>query len=228
VSYDSSNLWSRVSASTGVPLDGLRFVYDVFDFMQQHETSEASCPEKQKRHCTAAEYCEAFIGLAKEKFGADYVAALFSWNLETSDKLGRLFYALINRNLMGKQDSDHQNDFDGQFDFSSVVTRPLPTGPYNYPAASLAHPIYVRATTRQLFARVLYAVLIWCGALAIAIALSDYLQPFPEIIVAYAIVIAFVLLQSKIRYPYRYSLRSLLTVMTLVAVALGIIKYMAG
>jgi uncharacterized repeat protein (TIGR04138 family) len=160
---DSKIFWKRFASRTGVPLEGLSFIYDAFRHAQDSIAEELSEKEVRKRHCSAAYICRWFVCLAQEKFEKDYIAALKSWRLDTSEKLGVAVYALIGRNLMDRQYPDSQSDFEGRFDFSQDSPEATGASPYPYP--------------------------------------TNYLPPVID--------------------PYRFSLRTLLIIVTLVALVLG-------
>ena len=90
MSDDVTPYWNSVAASIGVPVDALGFTYDTFDYIrgQQANLRGDLLETKSLQHVTAAEFSAAFVQLAKETFGDDYAAALSSWGLETSEKLG--------------------------------------------------------------------------------------------------------------------------------------------
>src|SRR5215218_1042956 len=90
--------WNRAAAEIGIPVDGLEFVLDALNFTPQYCGDEPEDAGTQARHCTAEEFCNAFVRFAEDTFGSDYIAALKLWNLDTSEKLGHVVYELIGRN----------------------------------------------------------------------------------------------------------------------------------
>ena len=133
--------WKRFASRTGVPLEGLSFIYDAFRHAKEAITDDHNDPTAQPPHCSAAYVCRWFVSLAKTKFGDDYVAALKSWNLDTSEKVGDVVYALISRGLMLRKYPDDQSDFDGQFDFSQDSAQLTRAAPYPYPTEYLPKAI---------------------------------------------------------------------------------------
>lgn len=134
--------WKRVASRTGVPLEGLGFIYDAFSFAQKCKAEDLGEADIGTRHCSAAEFCGSFVRLAQEKFGAEYVAALKSWRLDTSEKLGRVIYALVRRSVLKRQYPDCESDFDSQFDFSRVGPHESQVpGVYHYPTNHLPKAI---------------------------------------------------------------------------------------
>ena len=117
---DTTALWDRVATEVGVPIEGLEFICDSLRYTPQYYGEEPDDVEGQVRHCGAVEFCGGFVRFAKDTFGGDFVTALKLWGLDTSEKLGRVVYYLIDVNLIERQDGDDQSDFDGQFDLTKV------------------------------------------------------------------------------------------------------------
>ena len=205
--------WSDVSSSTGVPLEGLSFMYDASTFTQRCNPDKSLIKEG-RQHYTAATYCESFVRLAQERLGADYIAALTSWNLDTSEKLGCAFYALISRGLILQQASDLQSDFDGRFDFSNN-TESSPERVYPYPLTYLND-------YRGIQLGRIRAVISTVASLLILVAIwRDAIQSTPITLICIAILIIICIL-STLKYPIQFSLRTLLIVTTTVAVLTGL------
>jgi uncharacterized repeat protein (TIGR04138 family) len=217
--------WQQVSAECGVSIDGLSFMYDAFTFTQQSVANEIGETAIAGRHCTAAQYCDSFIRFAKDKFGEDYVAALSSYGLDTSEKLGQALYLLISRNLFGKQESDLQSDFDDQFNLASDNSKSAnwPVCPYSLehlPPLSFARRSFLRSRLFRIVVVVLFSVAI----IEIAAAIADYIgRPELFFLIVIAMIWTAVLVRPLLPYFYRFSLRALLIAMTLVALALGLV-----
>jgi uncharacterized repeat protein (TIGR04138 family) len=202
-----------VSTSTGIPLEGLSFMYEASTFTQRCNPDK-SLIKKGLQHFTAATYCESFVRLAQERLGADCIAALKSWNLDTSEKLGCAFYALISRGLMGQQASDLQSDFDGRFNFSNG-TESSPERVYPYPLT------YLNDYRGLRHARI-RAVISTIASLLIVVAIyMDAKQSTPITLIFLATSIIICIL-STLKYPIQFSLRTLLIVTTTVAVLAGL------
>jgi uncharacterized repeat protein (TIGR04138 family) len=168
VNDDSDIFWKRFAPRTGVPLEGLSFIYHAFRCAQDSIADELSEKEVRRRHCSAAYICRWFICLAQEKFGEDYIAALKSWNLDTSEKLGIAVYALIGRNLLDRQYPDTQSDFEGRFNFSQDSAEATGASPYPYPTNYLPRVIDpYRFSLRTLLIIVTLVALV-LGSLAIS------------------------------------------------------------
>jgi uncharacterized repeat protein (TIGR04138 family) len=221
-------LWDGISASTGVPLEGLSFTYAAFDFNRERITRESGGVEYPQRHCTGAEFCTAFVQLAKNTFGDDYIAALTSWQLNTSEKLGQIVFALVERKLIGKQEGDLQGDFDGQFDFSKLAPDPPPARAYEYPTAKLHRLVYPlhpqpRRPSPVIFALIFVAVWFSTMVAGAAIAAQMGWNNSPMAIHVVAALLGGLALSQ---YPYRFSLRTLLITVTALALACGLLAYL--
>jgi uncharacterized repeat protein (TIGR04138 family) len=227
VTDDVAELWKRVAASTGVPLDGIRFIYAAFDFNHRRAARKPGAEERSVSHCTGMEFCNSFVQLAEDTFGPHHVAALTSWGLNSSEKLGQVVFALVDRNLLGKQDSDLQSDFDGRFDFSDVSPALLPAQVYRYPKTQLgASARQRRRSPRTIITQLLLNAAMLYGAIVFANVIADYAKPIPLPLIFLVTVLAITLVRSWMRWPKRFSLRTLLIATTLVAVVLGLIVWL--
>jgi uncharacterized repeat protein (TIGR04138 family) len=215
-SRELSTFWQSVAADLGVPVNGLAFIYDAFDYMREKRGQTKTEP----RHCSAADYCDAVVQLAKHIFGEDYVSALKSWGLDTSEKVGCVIFKLVDRGLIDRQESDRESDFHDQFDFSLISAPVMEFVPYQRQPKSDISPRWKRVRRAALQ---LVFVPIGIGFFFLAVKLADIFKPIPVIVFLGAFVFAYLLIDSLLRKDIRYSLRSLLIGMTLVAVALGVV-----
>jgi uncharacterized repeat protein (TIGR04138 family) len=218
--------WDGISKNTGVPLAGLSFIYAAFDLNHERVTRESGGVKYPHRHCNAAEFCQAFVQLAKNTFGDDYTAALTSWHLNTSEKLGRTIFALAERNLVGKQEGDLQGDFDGQFDFSNPAPNQLPAQVYEFPITKLRQLVYSQPQRRKspvIFALVFLTT--WVFAIIACAAIADHMGR-NDAPLAIHLVATLLAILAVSRYPYRFSLRTLLFALTAFALTFGLIAYL--
>jgi uncharacterized repeat protein (TIGR04138 family) len=107
----------------GVPIEALLFISDALLHTPNY-CGEEPYDVVNSRPCSAKEFCRAFISFAMDLFGDDYISVLRMWNLDTSEKLGRVVYELIDRRLLEQQEGDLLSDFDGQFDLSESSRPP--------------------------------------------------------------------------------------------------------
>lgn len=221
-----AKFWNRIAASTGIPLEGLSFIYDACDFTHICRTNAQ--PDAELEHFTAADYCRCFVEMARTKLGSDYIAALHSWNLGTSEKLGQAFYRLIDLGLMGKQEGDSLSEFAGQFSFADDAKEQKPKPAYTYPLTGLPdYQLYQRTSITSRFIGGLAAIIGFMWVLGIALWVLSYIDPTLQIPVGIILaVLISTLARSHIKYPRQFSLRTLFLVMTIICIMLGLFVYL--
>ena len=69
------------------------------------------------RHVSGQQLCEGLRALALERWGSLAPAVLSSWNIRRTRDFGEMVFLLIELGLMGKQESDHIEDFDNVYSF---------------------------------------------------------------------------------------------------------------
>jgi hypothetical protein len=168
--------------------------------------------------------------MARIKLGGGYIAALKSWNLDTSEKLGKTFYRLIDLGLMGKLDSDCLNEFTGQFSFADDATEAKPKRAYAYPLAGLPdYQFPQRPSTTNRLIGWLAAIIGFMWILSIALWALSYIDPALQLPAGIVLaVLISTLARSHVKYPRQFSLRTLLMVMTLICTLLGLIAHWWG
>jgi uncharacterized repeat protein (TIGR04138 family) len=226
VSEPVAEIWNEISTSTGVPLAGLSFIYGAFDFNHKRLTRALNGVDTSHCHCTAAEFCAAFLQFAEYRYGDDHVAALTSWQLNTSEKLGKTVYALVDRKLIGQQDGDRLSDFDDQYDLSNEVRKPS-TRVYDFPTTHLRKLVPVpspRSRSPGMVAIVFVAV--WFSVVIVGGWIADFLNLREIPLTVHFIAIALGTLAVSVEYPYRFSLRALLMTITAFALTFGLIAYL--
>ena len=129
--------WKRITSKTGVPIEAIAFIFDALTLARKYIAEELGQPEDRRRRCSAPELCHSFVRLAEDTFGAEYIYALNSWGLETSEKLGQVIYELVRWGLVRRQYPDEQSDFDGQFRFSTVSPGQNGRTEFHYPTDRL-------------------------------------------------------------------------------------------
>jgi uncharacterized repeat protein (TIGR04138 family) len=117
---ERGDYWQTLAAELGIPFDALRFVWDAIEFAPQYHGHEPGGGRFAVPHLNAAEFCDAFLRYTKDMFGKRWEKELTDWNLDTSDKLGRVVFALIDRGLLQRDEHDRESDFDGQLDLRRV------------------------------------------------------------------------------------------------------------
>jgi len=80
----------------------------------------------EPRHITGRELAEGLRDHALERFGPMARSVLEHWGiLETAD-VGRIVFALVEANVLIKQDEDTPTDFEGVFDFDEAFATRYP------------------------------------------------------------------------------------------------------
>lgn len=225
--HDSlTDFWERTSDSIGVPLEGLSFIYAALELSKKRAIARVSSNRGELAHCTADEFCGTFLALAKEKLGDDYAAALQSWGLETSKKLGRVIFALVDRNLIQKRASDQQSDFDGLFALT-VNEGASAARHYPFPTSNLPPVIFAMAPNKVAGWQTIASIVVAFVFLAAAIAVGDYTAPMslPLVWSGIGVTIVFVWLLTTERV--QFSLRAVLTILTLTALVLGVFGWLS-
>jgi uncharacterized repeat protein (TIGR04138 family) len=219
--------WIDIAASIGVPPDALGFTFDTFSYIREQKLPNVGYVALKPQHLTAAEFSAAFVELAKKTIGDEYAAALNSWGVGSSEKLGAVVFALVERKLIGKQDADQQSDFDGHFDFSPKST--------DVPAARIyvyrkkywpAGPIQSARANWYDGALVLGLVVAAVLVLFAADSIAEFVKPVPVILIVYFIWIAIVIGRVWIQQPPRFSFRQMMIVVTVIALALGLFSWL--
>lgn len=67
-------------------------------------------------HVTGRQLCDGLRRLAVETWGPLAPTVLHSWNIRDSRDFGEMVFLLVDLKLMGKQDDDHVEDFEGAFE----------------------------------------------------------------------------------------------------------------
>ena len=83
---------------------------------------------EEPRHITGKELAEGCRDLAIEQFGPMARTVLEHWGIHSTTDMGEIVYALIDFNVLIKQDSDSRNDFQNVFDFEEAFETNYPWG----------------------------------------------------------------------------------------------------
>lgn len=74
----------------------------------------------EPRHVSGRELCQGLRQLALERWGLMAKVVLRNWNIRRTRDFGEMVYFLISLGLMGRQESDRLEDFDGVYDFDEA------------------------------------------------------------------------------------------------------------
>ena len=72
------------------------------------------------QHVTGPELLEGVRQYAIDQFGCLAHVTLGSWGVGSTDDFGEIVFNLVDHDLMGKQDSDTKEDFQGLYEFDEV------------------------------------------------------------------------------------------------------------
>ena len=82
----------------------------------------------EPRHITGRELAEGCRDLAIGQFGPMARTVLQHWGIHSTTDMGEIVYALIDCNVLIKQDSDSREDFQNVFDFEEAFETNYPWG----------------------------------------------------------------------------------------------------
>lgn len=102
-----------------------RYAPDAFEFLHRGlelatRLKYGRAPSSAPRHVTGPELCRALRLLALQLWGRLAQLVLRSWNIHCTRDFGEMVYFMIERGLMGKQDSDDIADFDDVYSFDAA------------------------------------------------------------------------------------------------------------
>jgi uncharacterized repeat protein (TIGR04138 family) len=94
------------------------FVYDALDFSIKHVVPPSRRGKGQ--HVSGPELLEGIRRYAIEQFGCLVRPVFESWGVRATDDFGEIVFNLVAHDLMGKQESDHLQDFHAVYSFDEV------------------------------------------------------------------------------------------------------------
>jgi uncharacterized repeat protein (TIGR04138 family) len=80
----------------------------------------------EPRHISGRELAEGVRDLALERFGPMARTVLEHWGIEETRDVGEIVFALVECNVLIKQDEDTPSDFEDVFDFDAAFQLPYP------------------------------------------------------------------------------------------------------
>jgi uncharacterized repeat protein (TIGR04138 family) len=78
----------------------------------------------EPRHISGAELAEGVRDLALEKFGPMARTVLEHWGIHETGDVGDVVFALVEVNILIKQDEDTRADFEGVYEFDEAFRSP--------------------------------------------------------------------------------------------------------
>lgn len=76
--------------------------------------------EGESRHITGQQLCMGLRDFALKQYGKLARIVLHNWHIHSTMDFGRMVFAMIDAELMRKQDDDTLEDFQGVFDFDEA------------------------------------------------------------------------------------------------------------
>ena len=113
---DTAELYERAIRDDGrYPPEAYEFLHRGLERTVRTLHDEDQPPKS--RHVSGQQLCEGLRLLATESWGPLAQAVLASWNIRTTRDFGEMVFLLVELGLMGKQESDRIEDFDGVYSF---------------------------------------------------------------------------------------------------------------
>jgi len=111
-------------------LEDSRYDRDAYGFVRETLDYAAKMPKKtpdtpKPRHITGRELLECVRSYAMEEFGPIAKRVLNTWGIKRTEDIGEIVFNLVNKGVLGKQESDKKDDFAGGFDFEESFVRPF-------------------------------------------------------------------------------------------------------
>ena len=95
--------------------EAYNFLYEALDY-----TNKNVIPKGRKGHVSGQELLEGVRRHAIEQYGCMAGTVLESWGITKTDDVGKMVFYLVEKDLMGAQDSDREGDFHDVYDFGDV------------------------------------------------------------------------------------------------------------
>ena len=95
---------------------------DLSEVLVQAIDAAGGC-DKLNRHVGGRELCWGLRDYALDRWGMMARTVLESWKVRSTGDFGRIVFAFIDQDLMQKQDSDRQEDFEDVYAFDEAFDR---------------------------------------------------------------------------------------------------------
>ena len=107
--------------------DAYRFLFTALRWTQEQlgraKVPSADTGADPEAHVSGQELVEGIRQYAIEQFGLMAKTVFQSWNVTRTDDFGHMVFEMIDRGEMSRTDSDHLEDFCGQYDFNEAFDR---------------------------------------------------------------------------------------------------------
>lgn len=105
------------------PIEAFTFVRDGLSYTSQRVHDNLDALSDDERHISGQQLCLGLRDFAIEKYGMLARDVLAHWNVNRTDDFGRIVFAMINEEIMSKNDEDSIEDFRAVFDFDEAFSR---------------------------------------------------------------------------------------------------------
>jgi uncharacterized repeat protein (TIGR04138 family) len=110
----------QVVAAVGTyPLEAYLFVNDGVAYTVK-KTHGVRKDKKQNMHITGAQLCAGLRELALQRWGMLAATVLARWGIRSTADFGQIVFAMVENDLMSKQDEDRPEEFADAFDFATA------------------------------------------------------------------------------------------------------------
>lgn len=97
------------------PPEAYEFLHQGLDFTARRLFGESAT--SRPRHVSGQQLCEGLRDLALQRWGFMARVVLSEWNIRATRDFGEMVFFLIDRGLMGRQESDTLEDFTDVYSF---------------------------------------------------------------------------------------------------------------
>ena len=121
-----------VATDPRYPAAAYGFIREGLDFTQERLGTPP--PGTEIRHVTCRQLLEGLRDFALQQFGPMAATVLDEWNVRRSEDFGELVFNLIEHQVFSKTEQDTRAEFQGGFDFDTVLRQPFRPRPRPAPA----------------------------------------------------------------------------------------------
>jgi len=97
--------------------EAYNFLYEALDFTLKNVVAPRG---RANQHVTGRELLEGVRRYGIDQFGCLAKEVFRVWGINRTDDIGEMVFNLVDQDLMGKQESDTKEDFQGIYDFEEV------------------------------------------------------------------------------------------------------------
>jgi uncharacterized repeat protein (TIGR04138 family) len=120
VSESSPDVRDRIPPLSEYPPQACQFIREGLAHTVKMVHGEGGDAEDESRHVTGQQLCLGLRDFAVRRYGLLARTVLRTWNIHTTEDLGKLVFSMIEAQLMRKTDDDRLEHFQGVFDFEEA------------------------------------------------------------------------------------------------------------